>query len=157
MKIRTSRFGEIDIAEEKILHFEEGIPPFEDFKSYALITSEDTEPFLWLQAVNEPDLAFAVINPFRLFPDYAPTVPEYALESIGHPPDEDILVLSMAVIPQDVSSMTTNLVSPLLINAKTNIGRQVIMDNSPYLVKTPIFDEVGALLNGGDADAGSDA
>jgi flagellar assembly factor FliW len=163
VNINTVRFGEIEIAEEKVLNFEDGLPGFDNCFRFTIISSEETDPFLWLQSLEEPDVALAVINPFRLFPDYAPVVNETDLAKIGNPSDEDILALTVAVIPVKYENMTTNLISPILINLKSNQARQIIMENSNYQVKQPIFEEVQQLLTeadeteGGGTDAGSDA
>jgi len=156
MKVNTLRFGEIDIADEKILTFAHGIPPFDECTRYTLINSEETAPFLWLQSLDDPELALSVINPFRLFPDYAPAVSDDVLETIGDPPHQDILVLTVSVITKDYEKMFTNLVSPILINPHNNQARQIIMENSPYLTKQPIYEQVQAIVIGGTADAGSD-
>jgi len=161
VKINTIRFGEVDIAEEKILTFEKGLPGFNDCFRFTIISSEETDPFLWMQSLDEPDVALAVVNPFRLFPDYAPIVNEGDLDRLGNPADEDILALTVAVIPVKYENMTTNLVSPILINLKSNQAHQVIMENSSYQIKQPIFEKVQQLLaeesEGGGMDAGSDA
>ncbi len=161
MNINTIRFGDIQIAEEKILFFEEGIPPFVDSRRFTIINSEETEPFLWLQSLDETDVALAVVNPFRLFPDYTPVVNEVDLEKLGNPSDEDILVLTVAVIPRKYENMTTNLLSPILINPHNNQARQIIMENSEYTIKQPIFERVSDLLysqeEGGGMDASFDA
>ena len=164
MKINTIRFGEIDIAEEKILTFENGLPGFDECFRFTIISSEETDPFLWLQSIEDPDVALAVINPFRLFPDYSPVVNEVDLEQLGNPSDDDVLALTVAVIPVKYELMTTNLLSPILINLKTNKAHQVIMENSSYQVREPIFDRVQQLMGteagdateGGSMDAGSD-
>lgn len=150
MKIHTSRFGDIDIDNEKLITFQEGILGFEEYSDFALITSEDTDPFMWLQAVEEPDLALSVLNPFKLFGDYKPMVPESALADIGKPTDEDIILLAVSVIPKDALRMTANLVSPILINARTNLARQVVLENSPYMVRQPIYEAIHNLVNGGE-------
>ena len=156
MLINTSRFGEIDIPDEKFIEFAAGLPGFEQCKRFALISTEETAPFHWLQSVEIPDIALAVIDPFKIFPDYAPRVSETMLSDIGSPPDEDILLFTVAVIPGEVSNMTTNLVSPILINAKTNAARQVILEGSNYQIRHPIYELVCNLLNGGANNAGSD-
>ena len=156
MKISTARFGDIDIAQEKTITFPEGIPGFDDCRGFALVTTEETEPFSWLQSMEQPEISFAVINPFRLFSDYAPSIPLNALADIGSPEDEDVLLLSIAVIPKDIEGMSTNLASPILINAEKNLGKQVILDNTDYQIRQPIFEPVALLLNGGEQDAGSD-
>ena len=149
MKINTLRFGEIEIAEEKILEFEHGLPPFDHCQKFTLVKLEETDPFLWLQSIDEPELALAVVNPFCLFPDYLPAVTDDVMEAMGNPPDEDMLIFTVAVITREYQNMYTNLVSPIMVNPHNNKARQVIMDNSPYLTKTPIFNEVQALVTGG--------
>lgn len=156
MVISTSRFGEIDVLDEKIIRFKEGLPGFERCKGFALITAEETAPFHWLQAVDAADVALAVINPFLLFQDYAPRVAESVLQELGDPSDDEILLLTVAVIPSDPTNMTTNLVSPIIINASNNQGRQVILENNEYQIRQPIFNQVRMLVNGGEADAGTD-
>ncbi|MCL2081873.1 MAG: flagellar assembly protein FliW [Oscillospiraceae bacterium] len=155
MKVHTMRFGEIDISEDKVLVFENGIPPFNECTKYTLICSEETDPFLWLQSLDDADLALAVVNPFRLFPDYAPSASDEVLGTIGNPPYEDILVLTVAVISSNYREMSTNLVSPILINPHTNQSRQIIMENSPYATKQPIYDRIEALVIGGEINVGS--
>jgi flagellar assembly factor FliW len=147
MKAETVRFGEIEIADEKILVFSEGIPGFEQCHLFALITTPETEPFLWLQSLEQTEVSLPLLNPFRIFPEYAPSVPESSLHEIGNPTDEDILLLTVAVIPKDTEKMTTNLASPLLINAVSNQGRQIILEGNEYQIRQPIFDAVQALLS----------
>ena len=36
-KVNTLRFGEIEVAEEKVVHFEDGIPAFEDEHEFLII------------------------------------------------------------------------------------------------------------------------
>lgn len=157
MIIDTTRFGEVEISDKKIINFQQGIPGFDSYKRFALITTEETEPFHWLQSIEESSIALAVINPFALFPDYAPRVSQESLDVIGDPSDDDIFLLTVAVIPSEPVRMTTNLVSPILINTVTNEGTQTILENSEYQIRQPIFNEVKQLLLGGEADAGADA
>ncbi|GHV33569.1 hypothetical protein FACS18949_07860 [Clostridia bacterium] len=160
MKLNTTRFGDIDIAEEKIVHFADGLPGLEDLKRYALITTEETEPFHWFQSIDARDIALAVIDPYRLFPKYAIKLPETVLEELdlGDGSGENLLVLTVAVVPQDFRAMTTNLVSPIIINSEKNLGRQVILENSDYLIRQPIYDLLQEyVIREGAADAGSDA
>ena len=153
----TGRFGEIEIEDGKILHFVEGLPGLEWLRRFTLISSEETKPFLWFQSVEGEDVALPVINPLLLFPDYTPWIPEQVFTEMEIKADEDVLLLVVVVIPQDVKRMTANLLSPIVVNIKNNEGRQVILENSKYELRQPIFDLVAALVAGGDEDAGSDA
>ena len=70
MKLHTKNFGLLEIEEEKIIAFPEGIPGFEEEKEFVIINNEDEEnPFCWLQSVNNPDLAFVITTPFLIFSD----------------------------------------------------------------------------------------
>ena len=67
MKLKTKHFGEIEIDESKIIHFPTGIIAFEEQKRFFIIDNPDENiPFSWLQSVDDPDLAFVIINPFYL-------------------------------------------------------------------------------------------
>ena len=60
MKIFTSRFGDIEIEEDRVISFPEGILGFEDLKKYAVIDMEEDNPLMWLQSIEEPALAFII-------------------------------------------------------------------------------------------------
>ena len=157
MRISTTRFGDINIAPGKIITMPEGLPGLDAFKRYALLSTEETDPFHWLQALDAADVSLAVINPYLLMPEYKPMVPEEVFEQLGAGNTEDVLVLTVAVIPREFRNMTTNLLAPILINTKNNVGKQVILDNSEYALRHPIFDRIRKLVQkGGSPDAGVD-
>ena len=157
MRLNTVRFGEIDIADEKIIKFPEGIPGLEQLTRFALISNEETEPFKWFQAMDDPEIALVVIDPNILFPDYYVNLPPEIVDELKLAEGDDTLILTVAVVPRDFRSMTTNLVSPIVINAAKNLGKQIIMQSSEYLIRQPIYDLLQEYVNGGGLDAGSDA
>ena len=149
MQIQTTRFGEIDIDESKIIAFGEGLMGFEHLKRFTLITSEDTWPFQWMQALDDPDIALCSIVPIQLFPDYSPHVPHSVFDDLAIVNDDDVALYTAAVIPQDFVKMTTNLAAPIIINTANNRGIQIILDSRDYELRRPIFNEVQALLSAG--------
>lgn len=157
MQLATTRFGNIEIDEQKILHFNQGLPGWESEKRFILISNEETEPFHWLQSLDGASLALAVINPYFLFPDYCPAVPERVFNELNVHDENDLLLLTVVVIPQDFENMTTNLAAPILINAQKNLGLQVILENTEYSLRCPIYEAVRSLVGGGTAHAGVDA
>lgn len=142
MNIITKLFGEVEVDVKKVIHFENGIIGFEDCKEFMLI--HDVEKaggnISWLQSIDEPALALPVMDPLLLLPDYNPVVEDELLKSIGELKDEDLLVLVTLTVPQDLTKMTANLKAPMVINASTVKGCQVIVENAQYLVKYPIYD-----------------
>lgn len=140
MKLHASSFGEIEIDEENVLTFPEGIPGFEQYKKFVIINNPDEEnPFDWLQSVDNEDLAFVIINPFFAFPDYDITIPESAIEKLRIKDETDVFVYTIVVVPENLEDMTTNLSGPIIINGREKLGKQVILEDKRYTTKHYIF------------------
>lgn len=143
MEIKTKIFGDVDIEEDKILLFPNGIIGFPDLQHFTLIHDEEKEEnyIHWLQSVEEPAFAMPVIDPLVISSDYNPEVEESMLECLGKlNPDEMIVLVTMSV-PSDITKMTVNLKGPIVINAAEKKGCQIILDSDEYLVKYPIYDK----------------
>lgn len=148
MIINTSTFGELDVQEEKLLTFKGGIPGFEDLKRYVIIVLEQTQPFMWLQAIDE-DISLPVLSPFDMDPGYSPIVDDSVLTDLEVNNEEDLLVLVVSVIPQDVTKMTANMAAPILVNIENGYGMQVLAESGDYQIRQPIFDLVSRRMHGG--------
>jgi len=143
MQINTKHFGEINIDEQKIIEFPQGIIAFEEIKKYIIIENEDKNiPFSWLQSVDNPDLAFVIINPFIFKSDYEFDIPEGVVDELEIIEKEDIAVFSIVVIPEDIKKMTANLLAPIVINTKKSRGKQIILNEYKYKTKHLILDEL---------------
>ena len=66
MEIETTRFGRLDVDDERIINFGRGLLGFPDHTRYALIQTGTENYFFWLQCVDEPSLAFVVTDPTYL-------------------------------------------------------------------------------------------
>ncbi len=153
--LQTRHFGEIRIAEESVLKFDEGLPGFEQLNKFVLIGNEDkTSPFGWLQCVNEPQIAFAIANPFMIVADYDFELPDEAARELCIAKEDDVAVYSIVVVPDDLTRISMNLKAPLIINCSTNKGAQIILDTDKYTVRHYILDEIRRQEGG--ADAGTD-
>ena len=144
MKIDTRYFGEVEIGEEKILHFEQGLFGFEEYKDFTILydNEEDKEPFFsWLQCVTEKGLAFPIVNPFKVKEDYDPIVEDALLEGSGECAPEDMVVFLLATVPGDPKKATVNMKAPLVINAQNRKGMQIIVENDDYEIRHLIFGE----------------
>jgi flagellar assembly factor FliW len=130
--IKTTRFGEIEVEESKAIHFSEGLPGFHDKKDFIILEHKPGSPFLWLQSLNAPDLAFVMINPFLMKSDYLQDLsPEE--EALLKDEDDEIMVFSFVTIPRgEVHKATVNLMGPIVVGARTRKAKQVILANSGY-------------------------
>lgn len=143
MLINTIHFGEIEVDESNVIHFEDGLPGFEDVKKFVLLdTLEPDDTFKVLQAVEQPHPAFAVVNPFDVKSDYEVTIDDSTRISLGISDSNDVAICSVVSIPEKITRMTANLMAPIVINTVTKMGRQMIMNNSGYTTKHYILDEV---------------
>lgn len=144
MRIETKWFGAIEVGDEKILTFEKGIIGFEDWKKYTLIydvEKEEDVSIIWLQSVEEQTLAVPIMKPEIVMEGYDPIVEDEMINSLGsNIQDANLLVFCVLTVPQDLKEMTINLKAPIIINADTLQGVQLIADNDDYMVKYPIYD-----------------
>jgi flagellar assembly factor FliW len=138
--VTTTRFGTVEFDRDKVIDFVEDIPGFPEAKRFIFIPHADDSPLNWLQCIDAPELAFAVLDPWLLFDDYKPALSGFDLESLdlGDNLDEDLIILSVLTIPSDPQMMTVNLKAPIVINAKLNKAKQVVLSNDEYLIKQPI-------------------
>ena len=143
MLIKTRCFGEIDLSEDKILTFDNGLLGFEDYKRYTILFNNEDgreQTISWLQSVEEETLAIPVINPLLVKEDYDPTVEDELLKSLGELNDDNLLVLLTMTIPADLEKMTANLKAPIIISADTKKGCQIIVENKDYEVRYKVYD-----------------
>jgi flagellar assembly factor FliW len=143
MKIYTTQFGEIEINEETVITFPNGILGFPKYTKYALIDVDENSPLKWLHSVEEPSLAFVVTDPNLFKPDYTIDAWKKDLEDIDVTNAEEVIVIVLVTVPRDPSKMTANLKGPVLINTKNNLAKQLIVDNQDYDIKYRLLpDEV---------------
>ncbi|WP_318708966.1 flagellar assembly protein FliW [Candidatus Acetatifactor stercoripullorum] len=143
MKIHTRIFGEIEIAEEKIITFENGIIGFPDLKRFTLLHDEarGTDAGIrFLQSIEEPGFAMPVMDPLIVKPDYDPEVNDELLAAAGEITPENLVVLVTVTIPKDLTKMTVNLQGPFVINAEERKACQVIVEGQDYPVKFPVYE-----------------
>lgn len=142
MLVKTRFFGEVDLPEEKILTFERGLMGFERYRRYTILydcEKEGQNNISWLQSVEEPDLAFPVINPQIVKADYNPIVEDELLQGMGEITEENLVILLVMTVPSDIQEMTVNMKAPLIINADSRKGVQLIVENQDYEVKYKVY------------------
>ena len=130
MKISTTWFGTVDLADTAILTFPEGILGFEAEQEYCLTEHAPNSPFLWMQAVHTPSLAFVVINPFEHFLDYDIVITDADVVHLRIASPEDVKVITLVTIGEQ--EITTNLVGPIVVNQTKRLARQIVLSDSRY-------------------------
>lgn len=145
MQANTRLFGEVDIPEEKIITFDQGVLGFDDCKKFTIIfdNGKNKETSIsWLQCMDEPSLAFPMISPFYVMKDYNPVVESELLTSLGEINEENVVLFVLVNIKSDITKLTANMKAPIIINSDTRKGTQLIVENQDYQIKYNIYDVV---------------
>jgi flagellar assembly factor FliW len=138
MMIQTSRFGGIEVDDQRFLNFPKGLLGFPDDREYALIQTGENSAFYWMQAVHRPELAFVVCDPRLFLPDYRIAIKADDLTQIGL---TDTGGTQVFVIVNKVDNVLTgNLQGPLVINVGTRIGKQLVLSEKKYTTRHTLVD-----------------
>lgn len=139
LTINTTRFGELEIEEKRVIHFPEGLIGFPGQKKFVFFEHKPGSPFGWLQSVENGDLAFVTIDPFLIEQDYLGDLTKEERALMQPDPSGKALVFALVTIPPgNPEKMTANLLGPLVIDTESRQGRQVILANSGYNPRHPI-------------------
>jgi flagellar assembly factor FliW len=139
MLVRTVNFGDLDVPEDKIISFKEGLPGFPGIHHFTLLELDEIEPFQYMQSMDNPPIAFLVINPFLVDQDYKFDLSPADMEDIGSHDTADVSVYAVATVPENPEKATLNLMAPIMVNEVNRCGKQVILHDSGYSVKHPLF------------------
>ena len=140
MLIHTVNFGDLEVPENKVITFKEGLPGFPQIHRFAVVELEDLKPFQYLQALDDPPISLFIINPFVVDPTYEFRLTDSDMEDINSTNSAELTVYAVATIPEDPNGATLNLMAPIVINDKGRRGKQVILHESRYSVKHPLFN-----------------
>jgi flagellar assembly factor FliW len=144
MQINTVNFGELEVPEEKVIHFKEGIPGFPAIHRFAVLALDQLKPFHYLQALDDPPIALYIINPFLVHPGYEFQLGATDMEELHSTDPKELAVYVIATIPENADQATLNLMAPIIINEQERRGKQIILTDSKYSVRHP-------LITGGDS------
>lgn len=137
MKTINTRFGEVEYDPKQILHFHKGLIGFEHLKNFIVMPNKKQGPLFWIQSTDDPDIAFVVTDPTNFFLDYSVVPSNEEKKALGITGEETCFVITIVTVPPS-KEITLNLTAPILFTPKTNRAIQVILENSPYDVKTPL-------------------
>ncbi len=143
MDVRTSRFGVIEIAEDRVITFEKGLLGFPDCTRFCLLEPGEDACFFWLQSLDDPALAFVVTDPAMFVSGYEATIRPEQAESIGleHLGDAQVFV----IVNKVEHWLTGNLQGPLVINTKARQATQLVLADKRWTTRHELV-EIGSQL-----------
>ncbi len=138
MKIATTRFGEITIADDKIIEMKGEILGFEHLKKFIMLVHDEKTPFLWFQSVEDGATAFVVVNPQLIKADYEPVVSDEDAAGLEIKEGADVVLMSIVTIRSNPLAVTANLRAPLVINARKMLAKQIVLDDPDLPIRYDI-------------------
>lgn len=130
------------VRPENVFSFPEGLLGFQKIKDYVFILNDKVKPFLFMHALDGSDICFVCVESFLIYPNYQVKLPDAFVESLEISNPADVLLLNLVTVKQKVEEISANMVSPLVINVKRRLGRQMILENSNYDMRYKIWDAI---------------
>jgi len=136
MEVRTTRFGVVHVAEDRVIHFPKGLLGFTNQSRFCLLEPGEDACFFWLQSVDEPSLAFVITDPSLFVPEYSvPIRPEQMIElKLNKLEDAQVFV----IVNKVDTTLTGNLQGPLIINTLTRTGEQMVLAEKRWTTRHPL-------------------
>ena len=135
VNLSTNNFGNLSIEKENIITFEQGLLGFEELKQFAIIDVEECLPFEWLVSVEDPIVAFPILDPTLLFSDYKPSLTKDDLVLLDIKKEIDVEMFCIVTLGETPENVTLNLKGPILINMKNKMGKQIVLTEDYYSLK----------------------
>lgn len=137
MEIQTTRFGRLEVADDRIMEFPKGLLGFPDRTRFALIQTSEENYFFWLQCVDDANLAFVITDPSTFFKDYEVPIREELQAELSLASLEAAQVF---VICNKVGDwLTGNLLGPIVINVENRVGQQVVLTEKKWTTRQPLM------------------
>ncbi len=141
MNLQTKYQGEVEINSHDIITFDNGIPGFLDERKFIILPLPDNKAISILQSVNTSELAFVIADPFIFFKDYEFSLDDQTIHQLEVKDETEIYVKVILTIQDPFNKSTANLQGPIIINTNINKAKQLILKNSVYKTKHPLFKE----------------
>lgn len=135
MILTSSRLGRIEVPDTKVISMARPILGFERLTDFCLVEVEAIAPFLWLHSVEDPAVAFLVVNPLVFFPDYRIEINSQEIAELEAGRVDMIETYVIATVPTEYQKMSVNLQGPILVNSANNLAKQLVLVNSNYKVR----------------------
>ncbi|MCD5325909.1 MULTISPECIES: flagellar assembly protein FliW [Pontibacillus] len=146
MNINTKYFGEVEVKEEEVVIFPNGLPGFEEELEFVILPIDEGGIYHSMQSVHKEEVSLVIANPYLFFKNYEFELDDQTLDTLHIERPEDVAVFSVLTLREPFSDTTANLQAPIIVNKSNQKGKQLILTNTPYMTRHLIAE-------GGDTDA----
>jgi len=136
MDVRTSRFGVVEVDDQRVMTFPAGLLGFAGQRRFVLLQPDDEGVFFWLQSTESADLAFIVTDPTLWVPDYAVPIRQEQMLQLGLESIEDSQVF--VIVNKYGRTLTANLQGPLVVNVRTRQAMQLVLAEKRWTTRNEL-------------------
>ncbi|HEX5803465.1 MAG TPA: flagellar assembly protein FliW [Azospira sp.] len=130
MKIDIAKFGlkDVPVNPDAVFSFPQGLVGFEDSRRFTLFHEEGKPTVFWLQSLDDPGLAFSVVQPESIDLQYEMELSDEDCALIDlKDPAEVVVVVILYREAADNGQIAANTRSPLVLNTRSRLGMQKIL------------------------------
>ena len=135
MQLSTTRFGDVEVSDDSVVTFTQPIIGFQEFRRFVLLPGPTDSAVLWLQSIESGELAFLLMNPKDVVPDYRVKLGQHELAELAVTSTDELDIYTILVVSDDISKVRTNLKAPVLLNVKQRLGKQTVLERSDYPIQ----------------------
>ena len=137
-KIVNSQLGELLLHEDSLISFPEGIFGYEYLKQFALVEIEETEPFIWMIAIEEPEISLPMLRYKTVYPEYELNMSSTERRMLKLGQGDPFHVFFVVTVNEEKEQITANLKGPIVINLEERLGAQIVAPNEGYVIHYPV-------------------
>jgi len=149
MNVRTTRFGTVQVDEDRIIEFPAGLLGFSSYRRFTLLQPDDEGVFFWLQSIESPDLAFVVTDPTIWVSDYQATIRREQMERLNLSGFDDAQVF--VIVNKYDRTLTANLQGPLVVNVNNHQAMQLVLAEKRWTTRHEILQLTGESVQAASA------
>ena len=136
MHVQTTRFGTVEVGNDRLLDFPAGLLGFSSYTRFALLQPDEDGIFYWLQSVDSPELAFVVTDPARWCDEYEATIRNEHMDVLDLDAVGDARVF--VIVNKYDETLTANLQGPLVVNLRNRRGMQIVLSDQRWTTRWEI-------------------
>ncbi|MCK4872230.1 MAG: flagellar assembly protein FliW [Phycisphaerales bacterium] len=138
MNVETTRFGTVEIEDDRVITFPNGLLGFAAYRRFCLLRPNDDGVFFWLQSLEEPSLAFVVTDPSVFVPDYVVPIRPEQMQSLGLRSIDDAQVL--VIVNKQDDHLTGNLQGPVIVSTISRLGEQLVLAEKRWTTRHTLVE-----------------
>ena len=139
MKVKTSRFGEIEVPDSSLISFPDGVVGLRENKRFVIFDCGDDGVLKWLQSADDPEIAFVICEAKTIAATYNIALSDKELELLKAKSTLELLICLILTIPENPYDMTANMLGPLCFNPDQRIGIQLVLINPEFSTRHRVF------------------